>query len=282
MKTEGVFDVLVLVKTSPLPSRKYGEVVCAAGVLPTGEWVRLFPVPFRRLGKSHQFKKYQWIKCYAYKPENDDRPESYHIDMMHDIEVGEYLRPVKHWEMRRQSVLDKVKPKIYTNLEELKRDGLGNKVTLAVFKPTRVRFHSVVAIKPDDPKRIHAAMSAVLSPDLFEDNSWREKFRLCEKTPFDFKYEVVDDAGKKANFTILDWEISTLFYKQKLTHNGDIEKARSDVEHMYSSRFLSKDIDLHLYMGTMNKFQHMHVNNPWSIIGVAPFPKVESHQMAFL
>ena len=107
-------------------------------------------------------------------------------------------------------------------------------------------------------------------------------FKLCEKTPFDFKYEVVDDFGRKANFTILDWEISTLFYKQKQAHDGDIEKARKDVEDMYSRNFLSDDIDLHLYMGTMNKFQHMHVNNPWSIIGVAPFPMVKSHQMSLL
>ena len=282
MNSNKILEVLVLVKTTPLPSRKYGEVVCTAGVLPTGEWIRLFPVPFRLMGKRHQFKKYQWIKCRAYKPENDQRPESFHVDMMYGIEIGERLSTKEQWEIRRQSVLDRVKPKIYTNLEELKKDGLDNRVTLAVFKPASVRFHSTVAKRPCDPRRIQAAMAAILSPDLFEDNAWGDKFKLCEETPFDFKYEVLDEAGHKATFTILDWEITTLFHNQKKARNGDIDKAREDVKDMYMNKFLSPSIDLHIYMGTMNKFQRMQVDNPWSIIGVAPFPKVQSRQMSFL
>lgn len=280
MNTNQIFEVLILVKTTPLPSQKYGEVVCTAGILPNGSWRRLFPVPFRRLSKKQQFSKYQWIRCHAFKPENDNRPESYHVDLMQDIVVGEKLSTRKQWELRRQNVLDKVKPKVYTNLEELKRDGLENRVTLAVFKPTAVKFHSTVSKEPENPKRIQAAMAAILSPDLFEDNAWRENFKLCEKTPFDFKYEVTDDSGHKGNFKILDWEITTLFYKQKQARDGNIELARKDVEQKYGHQFLSESIDIHLYMGTMYKFQRMQANNPWTIIGVAPFPKISVRQMS--
>ena len=41
--------VLITVKTYPTLSRKYGETVCTAGVREDGTWVRIYPVPFRRL-----------------------------------------------------------------------------------------------------------------------------------------------------------------------------------------------------------------------------------------
>ena len=42
--------VLVTVKAYPNPSTKYVETVCCAGVdLPTGEWLRLYPIRYRDL-----------------------------------------------------------------------------------------------------------------------------------------------------------------------------------------------------------------------------------------
>ena len=41
--------ILVTVKTYPTLSRKYGETVCTAGVREDGTWVRMYPVPFRRM-----------------------------------------------------------------------------------------------------------------------------------------------------------------------------------------------------------------------------------------
>jgi hypothetical protein len=46
--------VLITVKTYPTLSRKYGETVCTAGVRPDGSWVRIYPVPFRRLEEAEQ------------------------------------------------------------------------------------------------------------------------------------------------------------------------------------------------------------------------------------
>jgi hypothetical protein len=44
--------VLITVKTYPTLSRKYGETVCTAGVREDGTWVRIYPVPFRRLNEE--------------------------------------------------------------------------------------------------------------------------------------------------------------------------------------------------------------------------------------
>ena len=44
--------ILITVKTYPTLSKKYAELVCTAGVNETGEWRRIYPVPFRQLNRQ--------------------------------------------------------------------------------------------------------------------------------------------------------------------------------------------------------------------------------------
>jgi hypothetical protein len=55
--------VLITVKTYPTLSRKYGETVCTAGVRADGTWMRIYPVPFRRLEEQEQYKKFDWVEA---------------------------------------------------------------------------------------------------------------------------------------------------------------------------------------------------------------------------
>ncbi len=41
--------VLITVKTYPLPSRSYTELVCTAGLLNGEKWIRMYPIPYRFL-----------------------------------------------------------------------------------------------------------------------------------------------------------------------------------------------------------------------------------------
>jgi len=70
--------ILVTVKTYPTLSRKYGETVCTAGVREDGSWVRLYPVPFRRLGEKEHYRKYDWLTCRVIRSTKDSRPETFH------------------------------------------------------------------------------------------------------------------------------------------------------------------------------------------------------------
>jgi len=54
MKTK----ILITVKTYPSISTKYKELVCTAGFTDKGKWIRIYPVPFRKLDYSTQYKKY--------------------------------------------------------------------------------------------------------------------------------------------------------------------------------------------------------------------------------
>ena len=62
--------VLVTVKTYPTLSLKYDELVCTAGFLEDGSWIRLYPVPFRKL--DTQYKKWQWIELDVVKNDEDN------------------------------------------------------------------------------------------------------------------------------------------------------------------------------------------------------------------
>jgi hypothetical protein len=51
--------ILITVKTYPTLSRKHGELVCTAGLRINGTWMRIYPVPFRRLDRDVVFEKYE-------------------------------------------------------------------------------------------------------------------------------------------------------------------------------------------------------------------------------
>lgn len=63
-----VKKVLITVTTYPLPSRSYDELVCTAGVLEDGSWIRIYPVPLSFLtdqkisGGLRSGVKYTWVE----------------------------------------------------------------------------------------------------------------------------------------------------------------------------------------------------------------------------
>jgi hypothetical protein len=73
--------VLLTVITYPLPSRSYDELVCTAGLLDNGDWIRIYPVPLsfllgqRESGQMKSFK-YTWIELDLNKRTDDFRSES--------------------------------------------------------------------------------------------------------------------------------------------------------------------------------------------------------------
>ena len=74
--------VLITVLTYPLPSRSYDELVCTAGILEDGKWIRIYPVRFKFLTESKvlggfEQYKYSFIEIDLKKRTDDFRPESH-------------------------------------------------------------------------------------------------------------------------------------------------------------------------------------------------------------
>jgi len=84
--------VLITVKTYPTLSEKYDELVCTAGFREDGSWVRIFPVPFRKLDYQNRYEKWQWIEIDLVKNTSDFRPESFRpTDLDKEIRILEKL-----------------------------------------------------------------------------------------------------------------------------------------------------------------------------------------------
>ena len=268
--------LLITVKTYPTLSKKYGETVCTAGIRPDGSWLRLYPVPFRRLDEKEQYRKFDWIECDVIKHKGDPRPESFRPTNPDDfIPVG-HMDTSHNWNARRQLILNK--SYVYTDLAELIDDAKLGTCSLAVFKPEKV-----VRLKVEsddriwDPKKLQAFRDQANQPDLFEDNSWKRTFEMIPKLPYVFKYVFEDVGGRSSQMQILDWEIGALFWNCKRKYHED-SMAIKKVKEKYMDEFLTKD--LHFFLGTTQEF-HFRAPNPWVIIGVFPIPYEHQLELPF-
>src|SRR6516164_1780351 len=73
--------VLITVRTYPSPARKSAEASCTGGITAEGDWIRLFPVPYRLMDEERRFSKWQWIDVSVLKASGDTRPESFKLNI---------------------------------------------------------------------------------------------------------------------------------------------------------------------------------------------------------
>ena len=260
--------ILITVKTYPTLSRKYGETVCTAGIRDDGSWVRLYPVPFRRLDEAQQYKKYDWIECRLQKNTKDPRPESFRpLDPKELVSVS-HVGTQNEWRQRRNLILGNTK--VYTKMQELIDGAKRNQLSLAVFKPMRIHGFVCEAEEREwDEDRLREMRERHKQLDMFEENEWRKTFRIIKKLPYSFSYRFEDADGRISKFQILDWEIGALYWTCVKSSFGDEQEAIKKVRQKYMGEFLKKD--LHLFLGTTQQF-HFRAPNPWVIIGVFPIP----------
>jgi hypothetical protein len=163
--------ILITVKTYPTLSRKYGETVCTAGVREDGSWVRLYPVPFRRLGEEEQYRKFDWIELELKRSTSDPRPETHHPTDAKAIEVVGHLDTAEGWKERRK-VLKKVA--VHHRLQPLLDAAKANTMSLALFKPTRILgFIWEPCERNWNDAKMAAMRDMATQGELFADEQWR-------------------------------------------------------------------------------------------------------------
>jgi len=258
--------ILVTVKTYPTLSRKYGETVCTAGVRMDGSWVRLYPVPFRRLNEKERYRKYDWLECDMVKNPGDQRPESYQpIDAKQLVAVG-HIDTKDNWRERRRLLLQTAK--VYTRLQPLIDGAKENSLSLAVFKPSQIlNFIWEEEEREWDSAKVAIFRNHSLQGVLFEEDAWRQTFNLIAKLPYSFSYRFVDADGKVSEMQILDWEAGQLYWNCMKQYGNDEDVALAKVKEKYFDEYLKKD--LHFFLGTTQQF-HAWATNPWVVIGVLP------------
>jgi hypothetical protein len=228
--------ILITVKTYPTLSRKYGETVCTAGIREDGSWVRIYPVPFRRLDEAEQYKKFDWIECDLTAARSDPRPETRRpVDASQLRRVG-HIDTADNWRERRKLLLQTAK--VYTDLKVLIEGAKANTLSLAVFKPTQIG--DFVWEEEDaqwDPAKLTEIRNSTNQGELFADEAWRQTFKVIPKLPFSFSYKFEDVAGKKSELQILDWEAGALFWNCMRSCDGDKQRALKKVREKYFDEF---------------------------------------------
>ena len=260
--------ILVTVKTYPTLSRKYGETVCTAGLREDGSWVRIYPVPFRRLHEQEQYRKFDWISCRLVRNERDPRPESCHPVDPNELRRTGHIDTEYKWRERRRIVLQTAN--VYDRLDVLIKDAKKNRRSLAVFKPQDI---TDLICEEDEREWDPVKLSQMLESDsqlgLFSEDMRRRPFKIIPKLPYSFSYRFADAAGKTSELQILDWEIGALYWNCLRACGGQEEKAIEKVRQKYLDHFLGTD--LHFFLGTTQQW-HSVAPNPWVIVGVFPIP----------
>lgn len=270
--------VLITVTTYPLPSRSYDELVCTAGLLENGEWIRIYPIPLsflvgqRQSGKIESFK-YTWIELELNKRTDDFRPESYspqHYDFR-DLLLHERIGTEGNWRSRKEICLRQV----YTNLDQLIKDSESpTNRSLATFKPAEIIKFEIEQDARDwkDEWLELRKQGQLFAPDNPPESQVR-------KLPYKFFYRFRDDSGRESRLMIEDWEIGALYWNCLKAAEGNEEVALARVREKYEEEFLMEK-DIHLFLGTTKEWHMRRAKNPFVIIGVF-YPKKETQLTMF-
>lgn len=265
--------VLITVKTYPTLSVKYDELVCTAGFLEDGSWIRIYPIPFRKKSFEEQYEKYDWIETDLVKNEKDFRKETFRpVSYDTKIKVLNHLGTDPYWSLRKEIVLKKG---YYASMDKLILEAKNKEImtSLAVFKPTEIIDFVIEPVDREWDRNKLEKIKQLRSSNLFA-NEKEDLFEVVKKLPYKFYYVMLDCVGRKSKMMIEDWEIGQLYWNCLHRHNGDENKALEDVKNKYFDDF-TKTKDLYLFLGTTKK-HHSTSKNPFMIIGVFYPPIIQS------
>ena len=235
---------LITVKATPNPSTKYGETVCVGGIaLDSGQWTRLYPVPFRDLAEDKKFKKYTVVEASVGKASEDRRPESHKINVDSIKKVG-YLDTKNGWARRKEIVL----PTTSQSFCEILRQQETSDLSMAAFRPAEVAFSWEKASVRDGDRRdaCYAQLSFI--------NPMR---RALEPVPYNFRYQFrcageLDCPGH--DLPIIDWELSAAWYHWH-KRDQNVDSLLAKIKHNWLDVVCSPERDTLFFVGNTKRFR---------------------------
>ena len=225
---------LVLVKAFPQPSQKYEETVCCAGITPAGQFVRLYPVRYRRLKPEQRFNRWDVIEYEAIAPVNDHRPESRHVDeaSIRIVQTAGQLSEASRVGLWAHHVS--------ASQAALKESNAALGTSLGVIKPDEGSLH------------FRARKLAAGSPEARQIASDFKQVSLIDsealtllQVEYEFSYRFAC-AGAKHDMKIHDWEVQAAFLAYKRRYGATALKT---LKSEYQERIPARN--LHFVMGTM-------------------------------
>lgn len=234
MGLESTERALVLVKAYPQPSQKYEETVCCAGISPAGNFLRIYPVRYRRLPKEKRFERWDVVEFEARRSPDDQRPESRHVNedtivIAQPASTIDEAQRVRMWS-----------PHVAESLTALKEENKTTERSLGIVRPDEgsVRFKAR-RLHKDNPE--DGAIQA-----LFKQQSLLDAIALPTlSVEYEFSYRFTSN-GTPHEMKIHDWEVQAAHHHYKIKYG---EHALEKLQHEYEVNIPSRN--LHFVMGTM-------------------------------
>lgn len=255
--------ILITVKTYPIPSATYDELVCTAGVTEEGNFVRLYPVPFRDLPWTKQYPKYQWIEVLAERHRGRDRrKESWRPDPDSIQFYGERIKPGRDgdWSARGRYVLKNVAQSIEALRDAQRADG----TSLGILRPKLVE--DLVIKEEEERTWKQSALDAIKQERLWETRgASREPVR---KLPYKFRYRFRCNDDRCNGHTMMneDWELGRLYWRH--IDRGDSESgAIAGVRQRFLSEICANTNETYFFVGTVLS------HGTWVVLGTF-YPKL--------
>lgn len=186
-------ECFILIKAQPHRSSKYYETVCCAGVGRDQTWRRQYPVPFRILSETQQFKRWNWIRYRYTKSKDDRRAESQKV-IPETLEVIGNLKSSE-----RASFLD---PLIRASFAEAD----SKRESLTLIRPQCLALEAIE--KSPEELAQETLKHGELANQLSMFDSTAKPLKPC---PMRFVAKWRDQDGKERNHECDDWETSAAF-----------------------------------------------------------------------
>jgi hypothetical protein len=268
-------QILIIVKTYPLPTSDHGEVVCTAGLANGEKWVRIYPISFS-MYDERKYPKYGWVELDLIKHPNDSRLESYmpRRGLDEPMQLLERIKTNNNWAARKEYV----EKEVFTSMEELICLSRTEDRSLGTLKPVEI-----VDFVIEESKREWKPQWAnkLKQMRMFDPNTrgLSHQRQLIKKIPYTFKYHFLTKGDTKPRkLSIHDWEIGMLYWKCLRRTGGDEEEAKQMVRRRYFDEFVANK-DILLFLGTTYEFHKRRADNPFIIIGVFYPPKTPQLQL---
>ncbi len=248
LETSGEAEAIILIKAAPQVGKKHGETVCRAGVDLEGNWLRLYPVSFRRLDEAQVFGRWDRVRFRWSLPKDDQRIESRRIDQQSLSVTGELTK------RERQNFLS---PLIVTSLDKEREKGK----SLALLRAEVLDFF--YEQKTDDEIAKESAKFQALhdQADLFN----TKPLIPYRPAPYKFKYRYLSDDGQREG-TCQDWEIEATFYHWSRRYGK--QEALEQMCRVFGEEYPRKG--MLLAMGT-----HSQYPDTWLINGVIRLDEIK-------
>lgn len=271
--------ILIAVKTYLTLSETYDELVCTAGFREDGSWIRIYPIPYRKLKYTDRYQKWQWVELDVTKNQKDFRKESYRpTDIENEFILGDVTSTKNNWAERKKIVLKDVRYNMSELIAEAQNKEIGT--SLAVLKPKEIKdFIWENCSREWDKKRLDTVIANQAQGNLFDKKETEKIFKVVKKVPYKFSYIFTTDDNIERTLMIEDWEVGMLYWKCLEKANGDEDIACQKVKEKYFDTFTQKH-NLYFLLGTTKKF-HNIAPNPFIIIGTFhPLKEKESQQLS--